>query len=175
MGHKAVKHSEQSDHGHFHIYGAQRTLSDSLFYDGGNGLDQFVTVFFGVLQTDTGKMIYSNAGHNPAYVLHANNGEQPESLPGTGIPLGMFEEMEWEQEEHYLLQGDTLLMYTDGVTEAQDISQALYDDDRLLSISRANVGRSAEDIRKAIIQSISDFVGDAPQFDDITLVVAVRT
>jgi serine phosphatase RsbU (regulator of sigma subunit) len=145
----------------------ERLLSDTQS-------DQFVTVFYGVLQTDTGKLIYSSAGHNPAYIIHTGNGEEHKSLYRTGIPLGIFEEMEWEQEEIQLLHGDVLLMYTDGVTDAQDDTDNLYDDHRLLAAGQANLGRSAEEIKEAIIQSINDFVGDAPQFDDITLLVAVR-
>ena len=95
------------------------------------------------LQTDTGLLTYSSAGHNPAFILHAGNGDEPESLFRTGIPLGIFEGMAWEQKQFQLHQGDVLLMYTDGVTDAQDDNDTLYDDHRLLATGRANLGRSA--------------------------------
>ncbi len=69
--------------------------------------------------------------------------------------------------------GDEQLMYIDGVADAQDNTETLYDDHRLLAAARANLDRSAGEIKEAIIQSINEFVGDAPQFDDNILLVAV--
>lgn len=136
--------------------------------------NQFVTVFYGVLDTRTGTLTYANAGHNPAYLIRSSIDGEVESLMRTGIPLGMFEDVSWEQDRVTLEPGDVLLLYTDGVTEAQDASQSLYEDYRLLTTSKANLAKSAGEIEKAIIDSIKDFVGDAPQFDDITLLVVVR-
>ena len=82
--------------------------------------------------------------------------------------------MVWEQQGIQLLRVNVLLMYTDGVTDAQDRSHSLYDDHRLITTCRTNLGRTAGDKKEAIIKSITEFVGDAHQFDDITLVVAVR-
>ena len=86
----------------------------------------------------------------------------------------MFEEMKWQQAETQINPGDVLLLYTDGVTEAQNSLEELYDDERLLSIGKANIDRSAGEIQDAIVESIHDFVGEAPQFDDITLMVVTR-
>jgi sigma-B regulation protein RsbU (phosphoserine phosphatase) len=86
----------------------------------------------------------------------------------------MFEDMKWEKAQNQIDIGDLLLMYTDGVTEAQNSDEELYDDERLIAVGSAKLGHSARDIQEGVINSIHDFVGDAPQFDDITLVVVSR-
>jgi sigma-B regulation protein RsbU (phosphoserine phosphatase) len=139
--------------------------------------DQFVTLIYGVLDPVKGTLTYANAGHNPGYLLRdgGNAGDsQVVSLTKTGIPLGMFEGMEWQQAQVQIQPGDVLLLYTDGVTEAQNAADEEYGDDRLISIAQQNKGRSASEIQEAIIISIDEFVGQAPQFDDITLMVVSR-
>jgi serine phosphatase RsbU (regulator of sigma subunit) len=135
--------------------------------------DQFVTLIYGVLDPATGILTYANAGHNPGFLLRAESGEV-ESLPNTGIPLGMFEEMAWKQVQIRIHPGDILLLYTDGVPEAQNIANEEYGEDRMIALGQAGLGQPAADTQKAIIDSISAFVGDAPQFDDITLMVIAR-
>jgi serine phosphatase RsbU (regulator of sigma subunit) len=135
--------------------------------------DQFVTLIYGVLEPASGTLIYANAGHNPGYLLRAVDGEV-ESLTNTGIPLGMFEGMEWQQAQVQIQPGDVLLLYTDGVTEAQNAANEEYGDNRLITIGQANKGRPSAEIQEAIMTSIDDFVAGAPQFDDITLIVVSR-
>ena len=67
-----------------------------------------------------------------------------------------------------------LLLYTDGITEAQNAQEAFFDEDRLQEVVRANLGRSARHIQDGVIAQVGAFVGDAPQFDDITMMVVVR-
>jgi sigma-B regulation protein RsbU (phosphoserine phosphatase) len=86
----------------------------------------------------------------------------------------MFEGMEWQQAQVQIEPGDVLLLYTDGVTEAQNAADEEYGDDRLIAIGQQNKGRPAAEIQEAIMTSIDDFVGEAPQFDDITLMVVSR-
>jgi sigma-B regulation protein RsbU (phosphoserine phosphatase) len=136
--------------------------------------DQFVTLIYGILDTKTGWLTYANAGHNPGYLLRAGEDGSFDTLSKTGIPLGMFEEMEWQQAKIQINPGDVLLLYTDGVTEAQNVLDEEYGDDRLLEIGRANMNQPAEEIKEAIMNSIFDFVDEAPQFDDITLLVVAR-
>ncbi len=73
-----------------------------------------------------------------------------------------------------LMPGDTLMLYTDGVTEAQDEDDSFFGDERLKSLLLANAGRSANMIEDKVIAALYDFAGDAPQYDDITLMVIVR-
>jgi serine phosphatase RsbU (regulator of sigma subunit) len=135
--------------------------------------DQFVTVFYGILDINQGTLTYTNAGHNPAVLLSANGKTAPQWLSQTGIPLGMFEGMHWRQNMVPLSPGDVLIMYSDGVTEAQDSDGAEFGEDRLLQVVEGN-GRSAQTLQSDILASVHQFVGSAPQFDDITLMIVQR-
>jgi serine phosphatase RsbU (regulator of sigma subunit) len=135
---------------------------------------EFVTVFYAVLDPATGGMMYGNAGHHPPYLVSSGGDGRMATLSRTGIPLGIFPDQTWEQGTAELAPGDVLVLYTDGVTDAQDARGAFFGAERLMASVRANVGRSAEDIQSAIAADIDDFVGDAAQRDDIALVVVVR-
>ncbi|MCP4164959.1 MAG: PP2C family protein-serine/threonine phosphatase [Chloroflexi bacterium] len=145
----------------------QRILSDTQS-------DQFVTVFYAVLDLESGELIYCSAGHNPAYLLSPQPDSEPAILKRTGIPLGVFEDMAWEQKRASMHSGDRLLIYSDGVTEAQNLHDELFAEGRLLAAGRVKQRGSAKEIEVGIIASIRDFVGEAPQYDDITLMVVVR-
>jgi NarL family two-component system response regulator LiaR len=136
--------------------------------------DMFVTVFYGILDPVSGELTYCNAGHNPPYLLSARDGGTIQELGNTGIPLGIFEETTWQQNAVQLAPGDTAVLYTDGITEAQDRQESFFGEERLLEVARANLGHSAQGINEALIREVREFVGDAPQFDDITLMVIVR-
>lgn len=136
--------------------------------------DLFVTVFYGVLDPGSGRLTYCNAGHNPPFILSPHIGGPIQALSKTGLPLGIFEDGRWEQRTVQLAPGDTLLLYTDGVTEAENASSAFFGQERLLHVAQANLGRSAQAIQEAVLGEVHAFVGDAPQFDDIALMVLVR-
>ena len=123
----------------------------------------FVTVFYGLLDPSSGELTYSNAGHNPPYLLSARDGNTIQELDRTGVPLGILDGVTWEQRVVYLGSGDLLLLYTDGITEAQNGQEEFFDEDRLREFVRASVGRSAQDIQDGIITQVDAFVGDAPQ------------
>ncbi len=133
----------------------------------------FVTVFYGVLDPTSRELTYSNAGHNPPYLVSAQDGNMIRELDRTGVPLGILEGGTWEQRIVQLAPDDVLLLYTDGITEAQNAQKAFFDEERLQEIIRANLGRSAQDIQASVIAQVADFVGNAPQSDDITLMVVV--
>ncbi len=139
------------------------------------GADLFVTVFYGVIDPSSGELTYSNAGHNPPYLLSARDGNVIQELDRTGVPLGILDGGTWQQRVVRLDPGDVLLLYTDGITEAQNAQEAFFDEDRLREVVRANLGRSARDIQDSVIAQVADFVGDTPQFDDITMMVVVRS
>jgi NarL family two-component system response regulator LiaR len=134
----------------------------------------FVTVFYGILDPTTGTLTYCNAGHNPPYFLSAQNKGMVQALGGTGLPLGIFEEVTWTQESVQLAPGDTLVLYTDGIPEAQDQQQVFFGEERLQKTVQANLGGSAQDIQDALLAEVHRFGGDAPRLDDITVVVVVR-
>jgi sigma-B regulation protein RsbU (phosphoserine phosphatase) len=90
------------------------------------------------------------------------------------VPLGILEDRVWGREAVQLAPGDALVLYTDGITEAQNEQGVFYGEDRLLESAKASLGCPAEGIRDAIVADVHRFVGDAPQFDDIALAVVVR-
>ena len=134
----------------------------------------FVTVFYGVLDPSSGDLTYSNAGHNPPYLLSARDGNTIQELDRTGVPLGILDGVTWGQKVVQLGPGDLLLLYSDGITEAQNGQEQFFDEDRLREVVRDSLGRSARDIQDSVVAQVDAFVGDAPQFDDITMMVVVR-
>jgi len=131
----------------------------------------FVTVFYGILDPATGTLTYCNAGHNPPYLLSAQDRDTVQTLPKTGMVLGVVEDATWKKETVRLAPGDVLVLYTDGVTDAEDEQGTFFGLERLLQIAQANLGRSAQDTQDALLAGVHEFMGDAPQFDDITLVI----
>jgi sigma-B regulation protein RsbU (phosphoserine phosphatase) len=136
--------------------------------------NQFVAVFYGILDPATGTLVYCNAGHCPPYLVSAQSGEKVQKLIRTGIPLGIFEDETWEQGVVQLGPGDVLVLYTDGITDAEDGKGTFFGQERLLESVQANLGHPAQDMQDALMAEVHKFVGDAPQFDDIALMVIVR-
>jgi len=137
--------------------------------------DLFVTVFYGVLDPATGQFAYCNAGHNPPLWLHQGAPGAPvELLRRTGVPLGMFEEAAWQQAQIVLAPGDLLVLYTDGVTEAENGDGAAWGDAALRTLVQTQAAQPAAAVRAAILDAVHQFCGDAAQADDITLMVVRR-
>jgi sigma-B regulation protein RsbU (phosphoserine phosphatase) len=134
----------------------------------------FVTVFYGVLDPGTGELVYANAGHCPALLVRAQEQGAVQALCNTGMPLGIFQDVIWSQGVIQLAPGDVLALYTDGITEARDAQEEFFEEDRLRESLIANWGQPAETIRDAILRAVDEFVGDAPQSDDIALAMIVR-
>ena len=134
----------------------------------------FVTVFYGVLDPGSGELTYANAGHNPPYLLHARDADAMEELDRTGVPLGILDPATWQQQTAHLAPGDALMLYTDGITEAQDAQEDFFDEERLREVARSNLGRSALEMQDAVITRVGAFVGEAPQSDDMALVIVVH-
>jgi serine phosphatase RsbU (regulator of sigma subunit) len=132
----------------------------------------FVTVFFGVLDPTNGVLSYANAGHNPPYIFSAENGIK--TLNNTGMPLGIDEDNNWGQDEVSILPGEMLLLYTDGVTDAQNDNGEFIDRKVIVSTAQQNMSKSTQDVLQSIMNRVHNFVGDAPRFDDITLVILGR-
>ena len=118
--------------------------------------------------------MYCNAGHNPPLLLRGQGGTADQKLTRTGVPLGIVTKTEWQQRMIQLSPGDILVLYTDGVTDAQNSQGEFYGEERLLATARSSKAGTAKEIQDAIQKDIQDFVGRAPQFDDITLVILVR-
>ena len=140
--------------------------------------DMFVTVFYAVLDPQSGTLLYCNAGHPPPYLMKS---EGPFPLGRTGLPLGIFEDSAWDQGMAELAPGDVLVLYTDGVTDAQTTDGIPFGQERLLDVIQDSHGplatsmANAQEMGEAVLAAVHRFVGSAPQFDDLTLMVVART
>jgi serine phosphatase RsbU (regulator of sigma subunit) len=139
--------------------------------------DLFVTAFYGILDLQTGELTYANAGHNPPYLLRAKSETSEarvEVLVPTGMPLGIEEESVWNQETVQLNAGDVLVLYTDGIPDSQNSEGEFFREDLLLEAVMDSQGGEANEIQDVILERVQRFVGEAPQFDDITLMILAR-
>lgn len=137
-----------------------------------NPAEMFVTLFYGILDTRTGRLAYANGGHNPPFVRRADG--RVEALAGTdGLALGIVDQMPYDETAVDLAPGDTLLLYTDGVTEALDTGSAEYTAERLAAAVAAFPDGGVEDLVGHVLQDVAAFVGPAEQADDLTM-LAVR-
>ncbi|MEJ2208976.1 MAG: PP2C family protein-serine/threonine phosphatase [Anaerolineae bacterium] len=132
----------------------------------------FVTLFYGVLDPEAGSFRYANGGHNPAYLFGPD--EQDELVP-TGMALGVVPDVCWETHTLRLTPGDTLFLYTDGAIDARAPDGDTFGLERLLSTVQAHLGHPCTSIQAAVLDEIHRFVGRAPRFDDVTLMVVTRT
>lgn len=133
-----------------------------------NEAGMFVTAWFGVLNLLTGKVAFVNAGHNPPLVRHKDSTFDYLKSKPSFVIAGM-EGMKYRRNEIFLSPGDEIYLYTDGVTEATDSENRLYGEERLVRFLNTLHGLSGEEICHAVKADVADFVGDAPQFDDITM------
>lgn len=136
--------------------------------------DQFVTLFLGVLDPASGVLVYSNAGHNPPILLRAAEPDLVVLLRNTGMPLGVDEDGVWPTRSVQMAPGDALVMYTDGVTDAESAEGEFYELRRLTAVLQASRGSTAQSLRDAILADVQRFTRDAVQADDMALVVLVR-
>ncbi|MBI5479977.1 MAG: SpoIIE family protein phosphatase [Deltaproteobacteria bacterium] len=129
----------------------------------------FVTAVFARLDPRTRILTLSNAGHLPPMIRHTIEGDVTRVEGATGLALGVLAEAVFEQEEHTLMPGDTLLLYTDGLTEAENLTQEQYGFDRL-ERSLAPGPSDADLLLRRVLTDVRTHVGDAPQYDDLTVV-----
>jgi serine phosphatase RsbU (regulator of sigma subunit) len=140
----------------------------------------FVTVFYAILDPASGRLTYANAGHNPPYLFKAPGPDNslapaaPQALRSTGIPLGILEDASWKSESVALEHGDTLLMYTDGLTEAQNEQAEFFGEQRLLQVTQRNLSAPAPVIQESVMAAVGRFSSAAAYCDDETLVVVKR-
>jgi len=135
---------------------------------------QFVTVFYGILDPGTGRMVYSNAGHPPPLLVNSLSGEVVHRLKHTGKPLGLFEDEIWEQNVVEFQPGETLAIYTDGVTEAQNEQDIYFKEEGLMASVQDHLGLTADDLVEALLADVQRFMGKVAQLDDIALAVLTR-
>ena len=133
----------------------------------------FVTIFYGIYNIRTGEVTYTNAGHNPPYLMKANG--TVEILPmSKDIVAGAINGFQFSEETFQLERGDTLLLFTDGVTEAIDPDENEYDNERLKKLLQQCGKLSCQEIVDAVKADVKAFAGNAEQSDDITLMAMKR-
>jgi sigma-B regulation protein RsbU (phosphoserine phosphatase) len=144
------------------------------FLCGDNEETMFVTLFYGELDSRSGRFTYANGGHNHPFI--AADGAPPQSLPTTdGVALAVFDQLSFAEHTITLAQGQTLVLYTDGVTEAFDEQGQMFGEARLAALLATRVADAgsgtAEAVLQAILGSLESFCADVAQSDDITLIV----
>jgi len=143
-------------------------VNDLLLPDTKQGM--FVTAVYVVLDQTTGELTYTNAGHNPPLVIRKDTVEK---LTRTGVALGAWSDSVFEEKTITLEPGDSLLLYTDGLTEAFNLEGDMFGEERLLRAIGWQETDSADDMIKKVEAALDDFIADAPPSDDLTM-LAVR-
>ncbi len=145
-----------------------REVNKLLVADNQTGM--FVTMLYCLFDTESGNVVFSTGGHNPPIVV-TKDGDSQFLECFHGVALGMFDDMEYRNTSYRLQPGDSLILYTDGITEAMDAQGDLYEDERLLENAGKSATRSAREMCKEIVASVHSFTRNHPQSDDITCLV----
>ncbi len=133
----------------------------------------FVTVFYGRLNIKTGEIDYSNAGHNPPYVVHENG--KVETVPAQGnMVLGAVENFQYRNDKITLEKGDMLFTFTDGVTEAMNRDGEQFGEERLEKLLAKCGGKTSQETIDTVRAAVAEWAGDTEQSDDVTMLVIKR-
>ena len=135
-----------------------------------NPQDLFVTLFYGILDPDTGEFVYANAGHNPPFVVRHAGEVSPLPMTG-GMAVGVMPELPYDEDAVTLAPGDTMFLYTDGITEAMNADQEEFTEARLETVLSGGHGLPVSVVLENVTSAVVSFVGEAEQSDDITCVV----
>jgi sigma-B regulation protein RsbU (phosphoserine phosphatase) len=143
-----------------------RFLNDHLAAE--NDAFMFVTMFLAVFDAESGRLEYTNAGHNPPYIRRAD-GKLDTLGTRHGMALGITPDQDYASSETTLAEGDVLVVFSDGITEAQDPSESLFSEARLEAYLIEIEPESAGEVATKVIDRVMKFQGAAPQADDITI------
>ncbi len=134
----------------------------------------YVTLLYVVIDPANGDLKYASAGHPPGYVLRDSAASELDDLPRTGPPLGAYEEATWESGNLTLAPGDVLLLYTDGIPEAQNAAREFFGAEQLEAAVLENRNRPVGIAVQSLLNRVQRFAGDAPRSDDITVIGVAR-
>jgi len=134
--------------------------------------NRFITFFTCIVDATSGKVVFTNAGHNPPLVVRAKGGYQ--ALEGGGMILGILPMAQYQESEIILEQGDVLVLFSDGVTEAVDPEDHDFGEERLAKLVASMRDRPAAEIVQEVHRAVHAFTQGAPPADDITVVIARR-
>jgi sigma-B regulation protein RsbU (phosphoserine phosphatase) len=130
---------------------------------------KFLTLFFGLFDPAQGLLTYVSAGHNPALLVRAAG--KIESLPATGVPVGMFPDASWREVTLSLAPGDLLCAYTDGITEAVNAREEEFGLDRLSAVISSGLKKPLRELSDRVFSDVADYAREMPQYDDQTLLL----
>ncbi len=137
-----------------------------------NDQNMFVTLFIGVLELENGTLRYCNAGHNAPVLIDTNHSQEMINvLPN--LPIGIMRGFAYQAQVTHMTHGETLFLYTDGLTEAENNTHAQYGEQRMLNKLAGAGGMGSKEIVQMMEQSVEEFAGEAPQSDDLTI-LAIR-
>ncbi len=128
----------------------------------------FVTIFYGVLNTATGEIEYANGGHNPPYIIHDDGKIEELEMTG-GIALGIIEGLPFSVKKITLKPNEGIFLFTDGVTEAFNINEELYSEERLVAKLTEIAKQNVTDLSKSVIEDVHAYSTGVCQSDDITV------
>lgn len=135
--------------------------------------EKYATAFLGILEPATGRLRYTNAGHNPPLILRASG--VAEELGSTGVPLGLLPQAPYRSDETTLASGEILVLYTDGLVEAEDPDGNEYGLERLKAICLRHRNEPCPGLAHVMTRDLEDFARGVPFADDRTLVLARRS
>ena len=138
-----------------------------------NAEDMFVTVWLGIMEISTGKITAANAGHEYPVVKGAD-GEFTLIKDKHGVVVGAMEDIRYRQYEMQLEPGGCLFLYTDGIPEATNAREEMFGTDRMLEALNLEPDANPERLLSNVLNSVNNFVGSAPQFDDMTMLALKR-
>jgi sigma-B regulation protein RsbU (phosphoserine phosphatase) len=134
----------------------------------------YVTLLFAVIDPANGDLRYASAGHPPGYILRESAASELDVLPRTGPPLGAYEEAIWESGNLTLTPGDMLLLYTDGIPEAQNAAREFFGAEQLEDAILENRNQPVGIAVQSLLNRVQQFAGEASRSDDITVIGLVR-
>ena len=135
-----------------------------------NPQDLFVTLFYGILDPDTGNFVYANAGHNPPFLVKRPGDVSPLPMTG-GMAVGVMPGMPYDEDSVTLAPGDTMFLYTDGITEAMNVDQEEFTEARLETVLAEGRDLPVASVLENVTSAVVKFAGGAEQSDDITCIV----
>lgn len=151
---------------------AEQTGNANRLLYGSTESDKFVTMFYGALSPDSGEVRYTNAGHNPPALFRG--GSEPELLETGGPVLGVLPQAPYSEGTAEISPGATLVIYSDGISEAMNAADEEYGEERFFELVQKNPEASAAQLVDLVFGAVKDFCGEAPQTDDMSLIVIRR-
>lgn len=131
--------------------------------------EKYATLFYGILDTETNNFSYTNAGHNPPLVISKDGSVR--LLRTGGIMVAMMDNFPFEEETLELKPGDTLVLYSDGITEAINDKEDEFGEGRLTELLKKSAQRPAEEMIASVVEAVNKHAGNMPQADDMTMVI----